>query len=63
MEGRMRLMRKRTLFWLAVQMELRTFRLVARMLQAKAPEERAAVDLDTHFSEVSGTGSCVACLL
>lgn len=43
--------------WLRfVQMEVRTFRLVARMFQAKAPEDRAAVDLDTHFSEVSGTG-------
>lgn len=37
---------------LFVQFDRRTLSVAIRFLRAKTPEERAAVDLDTHYTEV-----------
>ena len=35
-----------------LQLDLKTLSVAIRFLQAKSPEQRAAVDLDTHYLEV-----------
>lgn len=49
------------LIFIFLQLDQKTISVAYRFLKAKTPEQRAAVDLDTHYSQVRRT-SCFCSL-